>query len=547
MDAAQYCERVLRTFWRHAPVNASFLGVHEYDGLLARYDPGSLAARRADLREHLRELDELRSRTRPLSADERLDLALLEGELRTTLRAEEELRIPYRNPGSYLEDATYGVYLLMMRDFAPAEERARSATLRLKEVPRLLEEARGNLAHPEEVPPLWAEMSSDATASASKFFREAIRWAEADAPSGLSDFRSASERAREAVQHYERFLAEAVRPHARGNYAVGRKMFEFLLRESHGVADSASELEAFGRAEIAATLERLREAAHRTGAEGTWEEQVEACKREIPPPDRLLPVYREEIARARGFLQDRDLFTFPPGENLEVVETPVFERKTTPFAAYVPPAPFEEKQRGYFWVTPADPDLPPAERARRTEGHILPGIPITTVHEGYPGHHLQISLANRVPSMVRRQIWTPVMVEGWALYCEEMMGEEGFYLDPRTRLLQLKDYLWRSCRVVIDVGLHTGSLPPEEAARMLVELPKLDPEGAVGEVKRYSKTPTQPLSYAVGKREIRKLRDDLKEAEGSRFSLRRFHDRLLQFGSIPVSFIRAGLFPPRQA
>ena len=324
-------------------------------------------------------------------------------------------------------------------------------------------------------------------------------------------------------------------------------MFDFLLRESHGLSWSAAELEDFGREEIEKTLVRLRETAAGLGDGGGWEEQVEACKREIPDPKRLLPLYRDEIARARRFLLERDLVTFPPGEILQVVETPVFERKTTPFAAYVPPAPFELKQEGTFWVTPADGALPPPQRARRMEGHILPGIPITTVHEGYPGHHLQISLANRTPTKVRRQIWTPVMVEGWALYCEEMMGEEGYYTDPRTRLLQLKDYLWRSCRVVIDVGLHTGGLTPAEAVRMLVEVPKLDPEGAAGEVKRYSKTPTQPLSYAVGKREILRLREDLRRAEGPAFSLRRFHDRLLQFGSIPLSFIRNRLLPAPQA
>ena len=543
--SADFCERVLRTFWRHSPVNASFLGIHDYDHRLASYDPAALAERQSDFRRHLRELEALRDSGGNLTGDESLDLAVLEGELKTTLRTEEELRIPFRNPGAYLEDATYGVYLLMMREFAPAEERARSAVSRLEAVPRLLGEARRNLSDPEDVPPLWAEMSADLTASASEFFGEAVIWAGVRAPELLSNFQRAAEGARRAVQEYERFLAEKVRPRARGNYAVGREMFDFLLRESHGLSCSAADLEEFGREEIEKTLDQLRAFAAGTGE--AWEDLVEACKKEVPEPDRLLALYRDEITRARRFLQDRGLFTFPPGEVLHVVETPVFERKTTPFAAYVPPAPFEGKQEGYLWVTPADPALAPAERARRMEGHILPGIPITTVHEGYPGHHLQISLANRAPTKVRRQIWTPVMVEGWALYCEEMMGEEGFYTDPRTRLLQLKDYLWRSCRVVIDVGLHTGTLLPEEAVRMLVEVPKLDPDGAAGEVRRYSKTPTQPLSYAVGKREILRLRDDLRKAQGPAFSSRRFHDCLLQFGSIPVSLIRKRILPQAQA
>ena len=136
--AADFCERVLRTFWRHSPVNASFLGIHDYDHRLASYDSDALAERRSDFRRHLREIEALRASGESLSGDERLDLALLEGELKTALRTEEELRIPFRNPGAYLEDATYGVYLLMMREFAPAEERARSAVSRLEAVPRLL-------------------------------------------------------------------------------------------------------------------------------------------------------------------------------------------------------------------------------------------------------------------------------------------------------------------------------------------------------------------------------------------------------------------------
>jgi uncharacterized protein (DUF885 family) len=541
--AAEFCERVLGTFWRHSPVNASFLGIHDYDHLLASYEPAALAQKQEDLRRHLRELAELRASGFPLTPDDRLDLALVEGELKTALRTEEELRIPYRNPGACIEDATYGVYLLMMRDFAPPEERGRSAVSRLDAVPRLLEEARLNLSRPEEVPPLWAEMSADLTASAGEFFHEAVLWARSRAPSLLSDFQRAVERASLAVEEYETFLSMPVRPRARGDYAVGNEMFDFLLRESHGLSQSGAELEDFGREEIERTLRRLREAAGRMGTGESWEEAVDVCKKEIPSPDRLLPLYRDEIGRARRFLLERDLFSFPPGEVLQVVETPVFERKTTPFAAYVPPAPFEPKQEGYFWVTPADPSLPPPERARRMEGHNLPGIPITAVHEGYPGHHLQIAWANRASTMVRRQIWTPVMVEGWALYCEEMMGEQGYYADPRTRLLQLKDYLWRCCRVVIDVGLHTRTLSPGEAVRMLVEIAKLDPAGAAGEVRRYSKTPTQPLSYAVGKREIVNLRDALRRSEGPGFSLRRFHDRLLQYGSLPISRIRERLLP----
>ena len=117
--AADFCERVLRTLWRHSPVSATFLGVHDYDDLLPGYSPDALTQKQEDLRDHLRELEAVRRASPPPSREELLDLALVEGELRTSLRTQEELRIPYRNPGACLEDATYGIYLLMMREFAP--------------------------------------------------------------------------------------------------------------------------------------------------------------------------------------------------------------------------------------------------------------------------------------------------------------------------------------------------------------------------------------------------------------------------------------------
>jgi uncharacterized protein (DUF885 family) len=124
--------------------------------------------------------------------------------------------------------------------------------------------------------------------------------------------------------------------------------------------------------------------------------------------------------------------------------------------------------------------------------------------------------------------------------------EQGFYTDPRTRLLQLKDYLWRCSRVVIDVGLHTGHLTFEEAVRILVQVAKINPVSARGEVKRYSKTPTQPLSYAVGKRELTQLRDDVRRSEGGRFSLKEFHRRLCATVQFPRR-IREQILPAPQA
>ena len=538
------CREILATLWRQSPVNATYLGIHDHDGRLGEFDADALAAQRAELQAQRAAIQSLRKTDAQMSADHRLDLRLLEAELEMLVRTQDEIRPALRNPCIYLEEVTFGVYLLMLREFAPPEDRARSMLARLREVPRVLTEARRNLHAAEDVPRLWAEMARDLVASTCGFLDELPRWAQRFAPPLAGEMEEVVARARREVEAYLGFLDGHVLPRARGSFATGRAYFEFLLREIHGVAQGADDLERFGNEEIRATVSRLEELTR--GAE-PWQRQVERFKEDVPEVAGLLEAYRNELERSRRFVQERGLLDLPAPESLEVVETPLFERKTTPFAAYVPPAPFESAQKGYFWVTPPDPALSEPDRRLQMKEHMLASIPITCVHEAFPGHHVQLSAANRAASPVRRQIGTPVLIEGWALYCEEMMGEEGFYEDPRTRLLQLKDYLWRSCRVVIDVGLHTRGMGVEEASRILVDVAKINPVSALGEVKRYSKTPTQPLSYAVGKREILRLREEVQRQEGRSFSLSNFHRQLLRFGSLPPARIREQLFPSPHA
>jgi uncharacterized protein (DUF885 family) len=164
------------------------------------------------------------------------------------------------------------------------------------------------------------------------------------------------------------------------------------------------------------------------------------------------------------------------------------------------------------------------------------------VHEAYPGHHLQLCHAGRAGSRLRQLADSSLFAEGWALYCEELMHELGYYLDPVTRVFQLRDLLWRACRVVIDVGLHTGKLTFMQAVDYLVEEAMLERLNAVMEVKRYTLMPTQPMSYLIGKLQILALRDEARKRLGDRFDLARFHTALLAGGTLPPALVREELF-----
>jgi uncharacterized protein (DUF885 family) len=226
------------------------------------------------------------------------------------------------------------------------------------------------------------------------------------------------------------------------------------------------------------------------------------------------------------------------GEELQVIETPEFERSRIPYAAYLEPGPFDKVQKGSFYVTPVDLKGSKEEQEATLEGHNSHSLPICALHEAYPGHHLQLCWANRAKSRLRKLGDSPVLAEGWALYCEEMMYEEGFYRDPLERLFQLKDSCWRAARVIIDARLHTGQMGFDEAVEFLVQEAMLERPNAEAEVRRYTETPTQPMSYAVGKRALLELRDEIRGKLGDAFDLHDFHSAVLQAGTIPVGLVR---------
>ena len=162
----------------------------------------------------------------------------------------------------------------------------------------------------------------------------------------------------------------------------------------------------------------------------------------------------------------------------------------------------------------------------------------TSIHEAYPGHHQQLSAANANPSLVRLLVDAPEFVEGWAMYCELMMREQGFDDGPEHRLMMHTDAIWRAARIVLDVRMHRGELSVEEATQYLVSNTSFEGANARAEVNRYTYTPTYQLSYLLGRVLLLRLRADEQARLGDAFSLRRFHDALLAAGSIPVSFQR---------
>lgn len=527
-DFLTAAKRIVDDYLEHQPVQATLAGLHEHDHRLP--DLSADGFHDADLRAkaYLATLD--RFPADALTAQDRIDRALLVAHFSTAIREYAE-RAPHRHdPSLYSDTAVMGVYSLVAHDVSPVADRIAAVRARLEGIPALFDAARANLVRS---PSIWTEIAIEETRGGAAFLRSDV----APLCEKFPDVRAPLDRALDAFEAHAAFLEQQ---HASRNgmtFAIGRDLFDFKLRSEHLLPFDTEALLTFGERAVRDTIAALERTAREIDPVTSWVDLLESLRTDHPDDKELLAVYRETVTDARRFVVDRSLVTMPHDERLDVVDTPPHLRPTVPYAAYMPPGPFDAVQRGLYYVTPLNAHLSAEERAEQLLGHNRYAMLLTTVHEAYPGHHLQLVRSNETRRLVRKLFASTVLVEGWALYCEQLVLDEGMTVDPRYRLFQLKDQLWRACRVVIDVQLHTGRMTFDEAVEMLVGVAHLERPNAIGEARRYTQSPTQPMSYLTGKHQIMALREAERRRLGDRFDLRAFHDRLLSYGSVPLALI----------
>jgi uncharacterized protein (DUF885 family) len=529
----QQVEAFVRDRYALDPTAATIAGLHDHDARLADLSADGFAAREAFTDRWLHVFESHDGTTWPAAA--RTDLALVLGEL----RAEQAVR-PFerhvRQPSLYSDAITRGAYYALIREDGDVDTRLGALAERLEQAPAALRHAVANL-DPDRVPPVYVVVAGESATAGATFVRAVLPSLAPAGSKAKAALVGAGKRAGDALDQYASWLRDDLMRRAKGSFAIGRDAFDALLRDKELLPYDAVTLKTWGEELYAETAARLADAARALG-DTDWRASVDRLRKAHPAEDELVAAYRDDMERSRAAVRVADLAAFPPGESLTVEAMPDFARPTLPYAAYVQPGQFERARRGRFWVTLPAPGEPDTVKEERLSGHPRKGIPVIACHEGYPGHHLQLTTAADHPSIARKAIRSNVFIEGWGLYVEELMTELGFLDDPETRLLRLKDLLWRAARVSVDVGLSTGELGFEQAVNFMMDGPKLERPNAVGECRRYTLNPLQPSSYALGRAAILQLRE---RAQRKGYGMRSFHDALLGCGSIPPSLAAAEL------
>lgn len=528
----QTAEAFLEAYWEHEPTEATHAGVHEHDH---RLPPVGADAAKAwsetidEFAERFAAFDDA-----DLTHEEQLDrewaLAVLEKQ-----RVDHEGRPWERSPRHYLDRLGNGLHDLLLGDVVAAEQRFDALRQRLESTPEYLDAARESL-EPVEIPPIWIESSLGTTDSLRQFVSEGIPEAAAANPEAAAGVVDASEEAAAAIEAFESFLRE-IEEEAAGEFGVGRDRFDRLLADYHKLDMDADDLHQFGLDWIEWYEAEMAEVAAEIDPDSDWQSVLDDVKDDYPEPENLLQAYEDETMLAREHCIEEDLITIPEGEEISLELTPAYMRNWYPIAKPWTTAPFDEGLAGKWYVTPVDPDASPEEQEEHLRDHSWAWIRAIAQHEMYPGHHLHMARLKQVGTPLRKQFTSPVSVEGWGLYTEELFYETGFLAEPELRLMQLRNGLWRAVRIVVDTGIHTRGMSADEATELLVDRARLEPGWARTELHRYTMRPTYPSSYRVGLSLLMDLRDEYEAVHGDDYDRKEFHDTFMEYSILPIGMI----------
>lgn len=509
-ELADLYDRYLQERAALDPEWATGVGIHDYDDRLTLWDDESYRARAVFVDRWLEKVP-----------SDSLDARLWRADLLS--QQHEFHRRDARTVSPGLAFGTVSVlHDMLVKDYAPKPQRLAQINRRLAQVPGMIAQLQSKLLRP---PKVWTTMAIDDGDGAVDFCGSDL--GEADAALVAA--------AKSAYDQYVRFLKDVLLPRSDGSFVLGRESYEFHLRTDHFLTLSADELEAIGRREFERT-ERMLE-----GIAKDWPVVLEKMKHDHPTPDGLLDAYRKAVDKARRYMIDHQIVGIPVWATLEVVDTPAFLQSSIPYAAYSRPGPLDSAKVGHFYVTPVAKNAKPEDAEAQLAAHNVYDIPGTVWHEAYPGHHLQFVYAKDIRSKIRKLNDSPLLSEGWGLYCEELANETGYYTDPRERLMQLNWRLQRAARILLDVGLHTGKIRYDDAVKFLEEKVKLNKPQAEGSVNAYTQSPTYFPTYLLGMLEIVRIREKCRARLGPRFTLKEFHERFLAFGNVPPALIEIEL------
>ncbi len=555
-DAGRAEEARLTTFFkkyldekfRRQPYEATKLGDHRFDHLLDDLSPRALAANvefvRATLRDLPRQVD-----YRKLPRPAQIDFEIFRHELTKTLWLAENTRPFEEDPRVYNEYISDSVYLIFGQSTAPRADKFKSAVARMARIPRVVAAARQNLRNP---PYVFVKTAILQNRGSIAFYEGGLFDLAGETPQ-LSELRPAARRVATLLKDYQKFLETDLLQRAGGDWRIGKEKFARKLELELDAGLNAAEVlraaeDEFTRVErdmyvIARQLwsrlfpQKPLPPDDEPGRRATITRVLAHLNRDHGKVDDLVRDVRATVERIKAFIKDKDLLRLPEPDQCRVIEMPEFQRGNS--VAYLNPAPPLDPKAGSFYaVSPPPRDWDTRRVGSFMEEYNRSMIQVLTIHEAYPGHYVQLEYSNRHPSLIRRVLSSGVFAEGWAVYTEQMMLDQGYGGgDLGLRLNQLKWYLRSVANAILDHRMHGGGMTDAEALDFLTRRAFQSEGEAVGKIIRAKQSSCQLSTYFVGRTAFSRLRQQVQRQQGERFRLGRFHQEVLSHGTLPVKYL----------
>ncbi len=514
--------------WRNQqyPVRSSDAGLHAWDDRLTDYAPDKIAARAQHVRELLTKVNAMQTANWP--KDERIDWLLFRSQLEGFAFDDRVWHSTARDPQIYVGECSNGIFSLLKKEYDTPQNRARSATARLKAMPAMLAQGEKNLKQPVK---LFAQLAIASARAIDPLFKDSLMTLATDlSPNEKEELAKAREAALTAIHDFADRLEKRL-PEMVAFAPMGEKNYNDYLKRILLLPLSGAEVEMIGRVELA------QYRAYESWLPDPSLADPDPKRSKNIPPDQasFLKAYESREAEMIQFLKDHHLVTLPDYlGKFEIRQLPAAFKPTSPGGFMNPPGVYDKDPTGFYFIPAYNPD----SKNFYIRAAIEDPRPILG-HEGIPGHFMQLSIANHLTDEIRRQHGDGVFVEGWALYGEEMLLRNGLYpVDSASAGQVLRLARYRSARIGVDVNLHTGKWTFEQAVEYFMEAGGLDREAAEGEAAGAASNPTQKISYIIGKWQIMQLLGRYRDQKGTSFKLGEFHDELIKNGSLPLSIVQ---------
>jgi uncharacterized protein (DUF885 family) len=550
---ADLSKRWLDGWLELSPVSATQTGDHRYDGALDDYSPAGRAKALDFSKKMLAELEAMDRGA--LSRENQVDASVLRNQLRYDIWGWEQLQSWAWDPQVYNSVAGGALYTLVARDFAPWPERLRNATTRMEQIPALFAQMRANL-DPARVPSIHAETVAKQNPGIISIV-DGMIMPHAGELTGddRKRFDAAVAGLRKAVAEHQKWLDGTLVPNAKGDFRIGQKLYDEKLAFALDSPMTRADI----RTRAEAELKRVRAdmyqvargvlkdkpgAGERPEAPSPAQEQkaieaaLELAYADRPGRDQVVDTAKATLATATEFVKKKDFISLPDAP-VQVILMPEFQRGVS--VAYCDsPGPLDKGLDTFYAVSPIPGEWKPEQVTSFLREYNTRSIDELSIHEAMPGHYVQIWHSNKYPSVLRAVLSSGSFVEGWAVYAEKLMADEGYLdNDPLYRLVQQKWYLRSIANAILDQAIHVDGMSEADAMKLMVEGTFQQEREAAGKWTRARLGSTQLPTYFVGVQEHLDLRKAIEQRDGAAFDLKKYHDTVLSFGSPPVRYVRA--------